>query len=362
MNIIEYVESQMENFQEKPFNTVDSLVLSQLSYLNFSNIVPGFQDKRGTVKISELLKAEKIPAMLDNVRDPKSNHRLLIALGMSPRYRDIRLCYYEESLDIAEEKQFGAITCLIDENLAYIAYKGTDATIVGWKEDFNMAYMSPVPSQVEGAAYLQAVTKKISCNLLVGGHSKGGNIAVYASMECDKQIQDRILKIFSHDGPGFRDEVFSTEKYKKIQQKIHKTLPQSSLVGMLLQHQEDYKVVESNQFWFMQHDPFSWVISDGDFIYTQGLTGGAEHINTVISQWVSKVDDDKRELFISTLYGVVESMGVIKFSDFNDDWYKKAGIALEAARELDPETKRFVTETIKSLLALYMKSFVFKLK
>lgn len=322
-------------------------------------MVPGLEDAEGPVRIGDLLKAEHIPHMLYNVRDPKSNHKLLLALGMSPRFRDICMCCYSDSLDITLQKQFAAVTYLIDDKTAYIAYRGTDATLVGWKEDFNMAFISPVPAQQEGVLYLNAVAQRFPHALMVGGHSKGGNIAVYSAMECNQSIQDRIVGIYSHDGPGFRDEIFVSEKYTKIKDKIHKTLPQSSLVGMLLQHQEDYIVVESNEFWIMQHDPFSWVIDKTDFLYTQGITKDAEYINTVINEWLSSLSDEKRELFISTLYSVFESIGVVNFSDLTEDWNVKALKALEAIRGIDSETKHFVFDTIGSLLELYIKKLHF---
>jgi len=362
MNIVDYAESQMENFKAKKFNLVDSLVLSQFVYIHFNDVVPGLSDNQEPVRIGELLKAEHIPHMLHNVRDPKSNHRLLLALGMSPRFRDIRMCCYSDSLNITEQKQFAAVTYLLDDETAYVAYRGTDSSIVGWKEDFNMAFISPVPAQQEGVSYLNAVAERFAHTLMVGGHSKGGNIAVYSSMGCHPTIQDRIVSIYSHDGPGFRDEIFTSEKYARIKAKIHKTLPQSSLVGMLLQYQEDYIVVESKQFWLMQHDPFSWVVNQGDFQYIQDITGGAEHINTAINQWLTSLDDEKRELFVTTLYSVIESIGVVNFSDFTEDWYKKAVMAMGTARGIDAETKRFVFETIKSLLELYVKNLRFPLR
>ena len=362
MNIVDYAESQMEDFETTKFNLVDSLVLSQFTYIHFNKVVPGLADNRAPVKIGEMLKAEHIPHMLHNVRDPKSNYSLLLALGMSPRFRNIRMCCYSDSLNITEQKQFAAVTYLLDDKTAYVAYRGTDSTIVGWKEDFNMAFISPVPAQQEGVSYLDAVAERFPHVLMVGGHSKGGNIAVYSSMECRPDVQDRIAGIYSHDGPGFKDEIFTSEKYAGIKARIHKTLPQSSLVGMLLQHQEDYVVVESKQFWIMQHDPFSWIINNGDFQYTQGLTGGAEHVNTVINQWLSSLDNEKRELFVTTLYSVIESIGVVNFSDFTEDWHGKAFTAMETVKGIDTETKRFVFKTIKSLLALYVKNLRFPLR
>jgi len=358
MNIIDYVETQMVGFENVQFNLVDSLVLSQFAYINFNGIVPGLSDYRTPVRIGDLLKAEYLPHMLHDVVDPKSNRRLLIALGMSPRFRNIRMCCYSDITSITEQKQFAAVTFLFDDKTAYIAYRGTDASIAGWKEDFNMAFISPVPAQQEGVLYLNAVAKRFPhCVLMVGGHSKGGNIAVYSSMECDPEIQNRIVSIYSHDGPGFKDDIFTSEKYASIKGKIHKTIPQSSFIGMLLQHHENYAVVESRQFWLMQHNPFSWVIDNGDFKYRQGITEGAKHINMTINQWLSSLDNEKRELFVTTIYSVIESMGIVKISDFKKDKYKKAVKAIETIRGIDRETKHFVRETIKSLLALYLKNF-----
>lgn len=362
MNIVDYAESQMDDFKITKFNLVDSLVLSQFVYIHFNEVVPGISENGEPVRIGDLLKAESIPKMLHNVRDPKSNHRLLLALGMSPRFRNIRMCCYSDSSNITLQKQFAAVTYLLDDETAYVAYRGTDATIIGWKEDLNMAFISPVPSQQEGVMYLNAVAEQFPHALMLGGHSKGGNIAVYSAIECNEAIQDRIVGIYSHDGPGFKDEIFTSEKYARIKGRIRKTLPQSSLVGMLLQNQEDYVVVESNQFWIMQHDPFSWVISNNDFKYTEYITGGAEHINKVINQWLSSLEDEKRELFVTTLYRVIESIGVVNFSDFSEDWHKKAFTAMGTVRGIDAETKRFVFKTIKSLLALYVKNLPFPLR
>ncbi len=359
MNLVDYVETQMEDFKTTKFNLVDSLVLSQFVYLHFHKVVPEIAEEQEPVKIGEMLKAEHIPNMLHNVRDSESNRRLLLALGMSPRFRSILMCCYSDRFDITLQKQFAAVTYLLDEETAYIAYRGTDSTIVGWKEDFNMAFIYPVPAQEEGVSYLNAVAKRFPHRLLLGGHSKGGNIAVYSAMECDLAVKERIIGIYSHDGPGFRDEIFTSKKYTSIKEKIHKTLPQSSLVGMLLQQQEDYMVIKSNEFWIMQHDPFSWVIQNNEFQYLKGITKDAEYLNSIINQWLSSLDDEKRALFITTLFSVFESIGVVYFSDLTEDWHKKVAVAMQTLRGIDTQTGDFVFNTIRSLLALYVKNIRF---
>lgn len=356
MNIIDYAERKMDSFKRAQFNPVDSLVLSQLTYIYFNHLVPGIKDPDKTVRIADLLKAEYIPDMLDNVRNPEDNYKLLLALGMSPRFRDITMCSYCDKLDIGQETQFAAVTYLLDDENAYIGYRGTDASFIGWKEDFNMAFISPIPAQEKGLEYLTQVAEKYPHILMLGGHSKGGNIAVYSAMECHPSIQKRIVKVYSHDGPGFKDEILIGEKYEKIKDRVYKSLPQSSLVGMLLHNQEDYTVVKSKQFWIMQHDPFSWQVDGEDFKYAKGITKGAEHVNVALSQWLSGLDDKERERFINTLYSVFESIGVVNFNELTGEWYKNTLTALSALRGIDKETKHFVFETLKALFSLYVRN------
>lgn len=355
-NMIDYAAEASDNFHDKEFNVVDSLVLSQFAYLHFDGLVPGMSDAAKPVRIEEIAHKENLNSMFHGVRDSKSNRRLFYALADSPRFRDMKLAYYVNKIDFEAEKQFSALTYLLDDGTAYIAYRGTDSTFVGWKEDFNMAFISPVPSQEEGVEYLNAVAGLISCDLKIGGHSKGGNIAVYSSIKCHQPIQNRITNVFSHDGPGFRDEIFLSHEYSSMKDRICKTLPQSSVIGMLLQHQESYSVVKSNRIWIMQHDPFSWLVDDSDFCYVQTLKSSAMLMNTVLNKWISTIDDSKRELFIDTLYQVIKSTGATTYYDLTDDWQKRAVAVLGAIKGIDEDTRIFVLKTIGSLFVLGMKN------
>lgn len=201
-NIIEYVETAMESFQQRKFTTVDSLVLSKLAYLRMDGIVPlqpqkaalfgGLTSKQGKpVRLPELLKAEMYGSMMLNIRARENNLRFLYALAASPRFRNTTLCDYASNTDPAAEKQFAAVTMLLEDGTAYVAYRGTDSTFVGWKEDFNMAYISPVPSQEEAAEYLNKVARRLPMQMKIrtGGHSKGGNLAVYAAISAARQCK-----------------------------------------------------------------------------------------------------------------------------------------------------------------------------
>ncbi len=356
-NIVDYVENQMAGLAEKPFNPVDSLVLSQLSYVYFTSLIPGLARNAEPVRIGDLLRAECFSSMFNGVRDHESNRRLLFALAASPRFRDVKANYYVDELDSKLEKQFSAVTFFLDEETAYIAFRGTDATFTGWKEDFNMAFISPVPSQEDALRYLEYVAGRFSGSLIVGGHSKGGNLAVYSAMRCAPKVRGRILRVYSHDGPGFKDNIFESGEYRRVSALIHKTLPQSSLIGMLLENQEDYYVVESKGFGgLMQHDPFSWAVEEDDFHVLKQLSPGAQYLNKTLSDWLGAMSDEEREQFTDALYSVLISSSATSFAEFSAQWQKDVPVMLAAAKNIESENGGVVTGTLKALAVLALKN------
>jgi len=355
-DIVSYAENEMRRFDDSPFNHVDSLILSQLAYFRFDGLIPGPEDDAPFIRLGDLYKAEYFPSLLQNMFYIDKNRRLFFALAASPRFRDIRLNYFVDKLDYNAEKQFSAITYLLPDGTVFVAFRGTDHTFVGWKEDFNMAYKSPVPSQEEGVAYLDAVADKVSGSLIVGGHSKGGNIAVYSSMYCKSSVRNRITAVYSHDGPGFREDVFSSSTYMEIKDRIYKFVPQSSIVGMLLQSQENYMVVESRKFGIMQHDPFSWVVENGDFKYAKTITNSSMNVNYNLNRWLNDLPDEKRELFVDALYQAIKSTNVKSISDLSEIRVKNIASALKTFRSIDKETRKIVVQTIRELIVLYVRS------
>lgn len=354
-NIIDYVMGEMRTFGQKPFNDVDSLVLSQLSYAHFNGLVGSSNENKKPVKLLQLLKAEYFKSMFGRVYNDQKTKELLFAMAASPRFREIELNFYEETTDLKVEEQFSSVTYLLPFNAAYVAFRGTDTTIIGWKEDFNMAFMQVVPSQRAAAAQLEKVANLIELPIMVGGHSKGGNLAIYAGAKCKKDTFERVTVIYSHDGPGFRKDVISSGGFDKAASKIKKTVPEFSVIGMLLQSQDNYNVVCSDESFLMQHDPFSWLISDGDFAYADGITGGASLINESVSEWLAMIDDKSRERFIDVLFQTIASSGV-DVQSMGEERIKNAFSIVEAFREIDPDTRKFVFHTMNSLASLSVKS------
>jgi hypothetical protein len=355
-NIIDYAnEAARKSFFEDPFNPLDSLLLSQLSYVRFDGIVPDVREKGSSISLKDILGHATSRDIFQSVVESRSNEKLFIVAAHSQRFGGIRLNFFSNEIDADSEKQFAAVTFLLEDGSAYIAYRGTDESIVGWKEDFNMAFLYPVPSQMRGVEYLNRVGTMVTGTLRLGGHSKGGNIAVYTAMKCDPSIQGRISDIYSFDGPGFRNEVFIEEEFLRIRDRIHKYLPHTAIIGMLLQNQEEYKVVESRQIGLLQHDLFSWQMSDGDFIYKPAISRRSAFLNSSLNEWLNSVGDDDRRKFVDAFYHFIQSTNAQTLFDFSRKNRKNNIKILEAIAEIDPETRHFLTKTVGSLFAIAAK-------
>ena len=312
-SILEYAETEFSPLAEKPFTDVDSLLLSQFSYMNLS----AFEDElkcENKIEIRELLKAERFEKLMFHVRDTKSNMRLLYAMASSPRWRNIKIGNFVEKLCDQSEEQFAAITVYLDNDHACAVFRGTDATLVGWKEDFNMAFLPVIPSQADAADYVTKLGKSFPGKLLLMGHSKGGNLAAYAGMFCDPEIQKRI---------------------ERIQSRVHKVIPKGSLIGMLLENHGAYSVVESNQMGIMQHDPFSWQVTDGAFHTLEEISSGAKYMNKTLNSWITGMSIDERIRLVDVLYGLLTAGNIENVFDAGDI-QKNIGAIYNAAVHLDP--------------------------
>ncbi|WP_312355035.1 DUF2974 domain-containing protein [Aminipila sp.] len=361
-NIINYVQEEKASFSDKAFREIDSLVLSQLAYLYFDGFVPDLEECAESITLGSIDGKRNKEKLYQNTRDSIKNRKLLQACVSSPRFGDIKINFYVNKLDYIKEKQFSAVTFLLSDDTAYTAFRGTDATFVGWKEDFNMAFSNSIPSQEESVFYLNRVGKLFSGSLKVGGHSKGGNLAVYGAMKCKSYIKNRITDIYSHDGPGFRKEIFDSHEYCQIKNRIRQSIPQSALIGMLLEHHEKYVVVKSRRIGIMQHDPFSWLVNGDDFQYEEQIDNMAVYANRVLQEWLDSLNDENRERFVDTLYSVIKATGAKSFSDLTEEWWEKVPAALDAIRGTDEETKHFVLQTIRTLIIMSVRNLHLELK
>lgn len=349
-NMIDYAKAYRYTFAEAPFTRVDSLVLSELAYLRYEAAGLGAPGSR--ITLAALGGMADRPALFDNVPQRDKHITLLQALAVNPRYAGVVAAHYVSHSDAAEEKQFAAIVFHLGDNVAYVAFRGTDASLVGWKEDFNLAVLPTIPAQREGVAYLEAVAGlHPGSALLVGGHSKGGNIAVYAAACCGAAVQGRIRAVYSHDGPGFPDGFYREAGYAAIAPRIDKTVPEFSVVGMLLHQDARYTVVASDQIGPYQHSALSWQIEGGALVERDSITRTARMATNTLNSMNATLDTRQRQMFIDSFFRVLQASEARTLHGLASALATNAPAVVKAIGELTPEERGLLWPVIKTLLA-----------
>ena len=294
-NIFDYIEWRDLELTKVEFNEIDNLILSRLSYFPFDGLI----EEGEKITIKEAYERYKKLGTTGRILQ-KEDIDLFPILANSVRFGTMKLANYINKIDPIQEKQFSAITVYMPDNTIYVAYRGTDNTIVGWKEDFNMSFSEFVPSQKDAVEYLDNVAKKCKNKIRVGGHSKGGNLAVYAAAFCNPKIQKRIINVYNNDGPGFCDKVVNSKEYNNIIRLVHTYIPQTSIIGRLLDHEETTTILRSTQSGIMQHDLYTWQVLGGKFVEDK-LTNSSEFIDKTITKWLTEVSAEQRSQFFEKL-------------------------------------------------------------
>ncbi|MCR8907243.1 DUF2974 domain-containing protein [Thermophilibacter sp. ET337] len=349
-----YLSRAFDTFDERPLADVDSLVLACLSYFRYQG--DAVRSREGS-PVRELFRAEWVEAMTRGLWNPEGLARLLALVAASPRFRDLRVSDYVDDFDEAAEKQFSACVLRLPGGGAYVSFRGTDNTLVGWKEDFNMAFETGVPSQYAAIDYLERVAPTIEGPLYLGGHSKGGNLAVCALARCSAGVAARVGRAFSHDGPGFTEEALADELWQERSALVSKTVPRSSVIGMLFERQEDYAVVDSSTMGLTQHDPFSWVVEGTDFVRQEGLGRGASFVDKGLNEWIASMTRAEREGFVEALFSVLDAAGEDTFAELSGNWQASVPAMLRRLGELEPERRGHITRALALLAQAFVPDF-----
>lgn len=346
-----YVRERMDTFLDRPLCAIDSLVFSWLAYAHLGEDQVNACLPEG-IALHEMLRAEEFDNMFGSTWDPEGSRDLLFAVCASPRFRDARLTEFRFKTACSAEEQFAAMTFILPDGSSYVAFRGTDSTIVGWKEDFNMTFLNPVPAQEEARAYLEYVASVTTGPLYVGGHSKGGNLAVYAVATCNKSCRERVARVFSHDGPGFHREFCASDAYRNILPIMVKTVPKSSMIGAVLSEGPDCHpiIVESGGFSLFQHNPFLWEVDveSATFVEADGFTASSRYFDSTLDAWMDKYSLAERARFVDALFDVIRVTGAKRFSDIMADRKTNVLLMLEAVEGLDPDLQQFIRDVLRS--------------
>lgn len=348
-NVFDYLDWRGDiTFGNAPLSPVDALILSILPYIRLEGIVPSALTD-DPIRLSDA--AERyFSRPVSGDKSEENHHRLLRRLAASPRFSTLRLLGARKTIDRKEGMQFAALTVLLPGQSLFVSFEGTDDTLVGWKEDFRMSYECPVPAQLQAAEYLREVAL---CHplrrIFVGGHSKGGNLAMFAAVFCGEEFRHRIRAVYNNDGPGFCDDTLSSPEYRELRPRIHTFLPESSIVGVLLEHDDNYKIVKSNARGILQHDAYSWQVRGADFEYTAERTAFGKETEEIVDRLMSGMSPERKRLLGEALFTVLESTNQDTVSGIGSNLLQSARQILRSYTGLDPELRAVLNESIAAL-------------
>ncbi len=376
LDLFEYLETELSTFDEKPLNAVDSAALTQFCMVRSEGIAPELRDtpKDGLLAkpqidflaelfhtlstkpahFSDYLLAERYSNMFTGL-DPNRVKREIAALNASPRFRDLGIRDYSAAFDEDAHLQFSATTFVWRSKLgrnhdfAYVGFRGTDDSFTGWREDFDMAATPPVVAQDMAVEYLEAVARHTPSHIYVGGHSKGGNLATYAALRCSDAVRRRIVQVFDHDGPGFKEGFVTEKDYAQLKGRITRIVPEESVVGMLMESHAPTLVVKSTAHGIDQHSVFTWEIEDGDFDYADDLSDSAKFTHDVMSGWLSSLSEEETPAVVDALFKAIEFSGAETAGEVFAGNGDVVALLTETTRNMDEETREVLRPALAKL-------------
>lgn len=339
-------------FAQDGFNEVDDLVLCIISYLNFRR----FDDLRTT----DPARAVALPDVAARLTEEDEQLGLseldyipLMRLAAeTERFRDVRMFGFTHEWDEAKEMQFDAVSYLLPDDTLLVSFMGTDTSLVGWKEDFNMSFLTAVPAQERATAY--TVEMAAACpdrKLRIAGHSKGGNLAAWAAIHIPAQLQERrLLDAYNNDGPGFSHDMVDSDAYRRVADKLHTYIPESSIVGVLLEHAEDYAVIDSSNRSVMQHEPMSWSVLGPRFVHLGQRSQMGKLSDDVLRQWIGSMTPQEREQFSDALFDVLSLSGKARtLDDLRTGGLAGGAALLKQYSGADEQDKKIIAEIFRRL-------------
>lgn len=353
-NIVDYVKTNFNSFSESPLNELDAAVFSELTYYHYAEFLKNHKEK---IAIKDLYDFSKLRRFLERPAFKQNDYELITSMCGNPRFKDIVITKFKRISSPKKNEQFSAITLILPTGDLVVAYRGTDSTLIGWKEDFDMAYKSPVPSQVDAASYLKEILFKFrKRKVYIVGHSKGGNLAVYSFLLLNAKQKKRIPAVYSFDGPGFGEETSKKTNIELYRNKIIKFVPEQSIIGMIYDNASNCAIVKSESSWLSQHNLYNWHIAGDTFVAVDKLSSLIEEVDIAVNEWVEKVSNEKKELLVETFYKLVNQAGIENSVEMVQEKKKSLLSILDKYKELDKETRLEIKRVLKSFVSLIWAS------
>ena len=349
-NIMDYISWRGDlSFEQSQFNEVDNLILACFSYVNLDGI--SAVTKQKGIGLKKLTKEFMKLHTMKELEADKSFIRLapfmMMEMAKSVRFGKCVVRNYVNDIVTEAEQQFAAMEIVLEDGTSYVSFRGTDDTIIGWREDFNLS-TGVVPAQKRAIEYLQKISEHTDGMLRVGGHSKGGNLAIYGSVMC-KSAHEKILEIYSNDGPGFSREFQELPEMKEMMPKIIRIIPEYSIIGTLLEHEKEPVIVASSSKGLLQHDGFSWEVQGPALVRRDSLNKTALRFIEILHKWIDGMDMEQKRLLIEDLFATLQASGYENLSEVQSGGLKSLAAMVKRVEKFAPESRGMMQELLTAI-------------
>ena len=363
MELLDYLQWRNDvPLSISPFNEVDNVIFSYLSYIDFRDLK---EDWKGFFDLKDLFRDFCEKHSLEEIETTgeftERAPLLLKEMMEGERFSDTKVGYYAEDFDKDMVKQFAALVFLLPDGRNYISFRGTDKTITGWKEDFLMSCQSETAGAKEAVEFFNKIAPVLEGELILGGHSKGGNFAMYAAAFCEAEYKERIVQVYNNDGPGFREEVIQSPEFQEILPKISTIAPQSSIIGQLLSNPAKQHVIHSTAKGILQHDAMTWE-AEKDSLVSSELDELSEYTKTTLGSWLETMDDETRESLCTTAFSLIESTKSETFVEFSGNLMKNMETIWKEMGKLPEEKKKEIMNALSNLMESSKQAAVSQIK
>ena len=353
-NVLDYLKWRGDvPMTGSPFNEIDNIILSMTTFVDFTDIVPSDPSGEPVSFPAAMKRFDQGDAGQKNYIGaiiPASLLDIARRAAECPRFSDMLITGFDNEEHEQAQMQFAALTYLLSDGSVYVAFRGTDDTIVGWKEDVMLGFKTPIPAHIRAVEYIEKMAEARSGGIRIGGHSKGGNIAMWAAAFSSPRVRDRVIRVYNNDGPGFLPEVVSSSQYLEVADRIITFIPQSSVVGVLLEQSPHYQIIKSTQAGIMQHDPLSWEVMGARFVYLDKRSRFGIQSDENLRRWVYSMDDEQRGKFADMLFGIIDATGARTLTDLSSAKLKNFNVIMKSLRELDKDSRDMMFNALIALL------------
>ena len=349
-NIMDYISWRGDlTFEQSKFNEVDNLILACFSYVNLDGI-PAVAEQKG-IELKNLAEEFMKLHTMEELEADKSFIRLapfmMLEMAETNRFGNSVIRNYVNEIVTEAEQQFAAVEIVLEDGTSYVSFRGTDDTIIGWKEDFNLS-TGVVPAQERAVEYVRRVSENTTGMLRVGGHSKGGNLAIYGAVMC-KEAHEKILEVYSNDGPGFSKEFQELPETEEMMDKIIRIIPEYSIIGTLLEHEKAPVIVASSSKGLLQHDGFSWEVQGPALVRRDSLSRTALRFIEILHKWIDGMEMEQKKVLIEDLFATLQASGYENLSEVQSGGLKSLAAMVKRVEKFAPESRGMMQELLVAI-------------